>query len=29
VLTDYAREYHENLDSYPAFIAGFAREANW
>lgn len=25
VLSDYAREYDEKLDSYPTFVAGFAR----
>lgn len=25
VLTDYAREFNETLDSYPTFVAGFAR----
>jgi hypothetical protein len=24
-LTDYAREFNEQLDSYPTFVAGFAR----
>lgn len=24
-LTDYAREYNEDLDSYPTFVAGFTR----
>ena len=23
VLTDYARKYNEDLDSYPIFVAGF------
>lgn len=27
VLTDYAREYDEELDSYPTFVAGFTRAA--
>ena len=27
VLTDYAREFNEELDSYPTFVAGFARTA--
>ena len=27
VLTDYAREFNETLDSYPTFVAGFARGA--
>jgi hypothetical protein len=26
VLTDYARKYNEDLDSYPIFIAGFTRD---
>ena len=26
VLTDYARNYNEDLDSYPIFIAGFSRD---
>jgi hypothetical protein len=26
VLTDYARKYNENLDSYPIFVAGFSRD---
>src|SRR5829696_7043036 len=26
VLTDYARKYNEDLDSYPIFVAGFTRE---
>lgn len=25
VLSDYAREYDEDLDSYPTFVAGFSR----
>lgn len=25
VLSDYAREYNEDLDSYPTFVAGFTR----
>lgn len=27
VLTDYAREFSQTLDSYPTFVAGFARGA--
>jgi hypothetical protein len=27
VLSDYAREYDEELDSYPTFVAGFTRTA--
>jgi hypothetical protein len=27
VLTDYTREFNEELDSYPTFVAGFARTA--
>jgi|GEM_PF-1318007 hypothetical protein len=26
VLTDYARNYNEDLDSYPTFVAGFTRD---
>ena len=26
-LTDYAQEFNEELDSYPTFVAGFARSA--
>jgi hypothetical protein len=26
VLTDYAQNYNEDLDSYPIFVAGFTRE---
>jgi hypothetical protein len=26
VLTDYARNYNEDLDSYPIFVAGFTRD---
>ncbi|HSJ19028.1 MAG TPA: hypothetical protein VK964_00480 [Nocardioidaceae bacterium] len=26
-LTDYAREFNEQLDSYPTFVAGFTRTA--
>ena len=26
VLTDYARNYEEDLDSYPTFVAGFTRD---
>jgi hypothetical protein len=26
-LTDYAREFNEELDSYPTFVAGFTRTA--
>ena len=25
-LTDYARKYNEDLDSYPVFVAGFTRD---
>lgn len=27
VLADYAREYNEEMDSYPMFVAGFSRTA--
>lgn len=27
VLSDYAREFNEELDSYPTFVAGFTRTA--
>ena len=27
-LTDYAREFNEELDSYPTFVAGFTRSAD-
>jgi hypothetical protein len=26
LLTDYAQNYNEDLDSYPIFVAGFTRD---